>query len=114
MNITCTTEDFNCATGAPSCIPKTWVCDGEKECTDGSDEEHELCSEKHLILLRYVIFRTLWYRKCSTLGNWTCDERQFQCGQADPKCISLSQKCNDYEDCSDGSDEVPELCGKYI
>ena len=49
--------------------------------------------------------------KFVALGNWTCDEGQFQCGQDHPKCISLAQKCNDYEDCSDGSDEVPEHCG---
>ena len=45
------------------------------------------------------------------LENWTCDGGQFQCAEAHPKCISLAQKCNDYEDCSDGSDEVPEHCG---
>ena len=52
MNITCTTEDFNCANGAPSCIPKTWVCDSEKECSDGSDEELKQCGE---VIITYQI-----------------------------------------------------------
>ena len=49
---------------------------------------------------------------CSTLGNWICDEEQFQCGKNYPKCIAIAQVCNDNKDCSDGSDEIPQLCGK--
>ena len=43
---------------------------------------------------------------------WSCAENQFQCRQTDPKCISMAQFCNDHQDCTDGSDELPQLCGE--
>merc|ERR1719188_1404617 len=34
----CENEEFRCSSG--SCILKTWKCDGERDCLDGSDEEN--------------------------------------------------------------------------
>ncbi|XP_060870192.1 transmembrane protease serine 11B-like isoform X2 [Metopolophium dirhodum] len=34
-------DKFNCSNGVS--IEKSWVCDGLKDCSDGSDESHELC-----------------------------------------------------------------------
>ena len=72
----------------------------------------------HKVCLDYLI-------KFSDLANWECSEEQFECqggeskcgnlcnaDQPKPKCLSLTQKCNEYEDCMDGSDEFPSLCGK--
>lgn len=38
----------------------------------------------------------------------TCSSNQFQC--VDGPCINIDKRCNEVEDCSDGSDEF--LCGK--
>ena len=103
--IICKADEFNCAKGVPSCIPKNWVCDGEQECLDGRDEEMDLCGE-NIYLYNYVKnLLTL----CYVLGNWSCSEKQFSCGSGIPKCISPAQFCNDFNDCSDGKDE---LCGE--
>ena len=49
MNITdeaaCNSMSFNCTKGTPKCIPELWVCDGEPECSDGSDESQDICGE---------------------------------------------------------------------
>lgn len=39
----CSSEDFTCRSNNGECIPLAWMCDGNKDCTDGSDEAS--CSE---------------------------------------------------------------------
>ena len=36
---TCTENQFRCITG--DCVPLSWVCDNEIDCTDASDEDYE-------------------------------------------------------------------------
>jgi hypothetical protein len=36
LNCTCDPDDFECDSGG--CVNGTWVCDGEEDCYDGSDE----------------------------------------------------------------------------
>ncbi|XP_053072345.1 low-density lipoprotein receptor-related protein 2-like isoform X3 [Acinonyx jubatus] len=60
------------------CIPVAWLCNGERECPDGTDEQcEEVCSGHP--------------------QAWQCD---------DGKCISISWLCDGTGDCLDGSDEV--------
>ncbi|XP_051025717.1 prolow-density lipoprotein receptor-related protein 1-like [Acomys russatus] len=60
------------------CIPVAWLCNGEQECPDGTDEQ---CEETCL----------------GHLQAWQCD---------DGKCIPASWLCDGSSDCLDGSDEV--------
>ena len=40
------------ACGSGRCIPKTWLCDGDRDChgpgEGGDDEVHEMCSAANL------------------------------------------------------------------
>ncbi|KAJ8374708.1 hypothetical protein SKAU_G00052880 [Synaphobranchus kaupii] len=76
---TCEKHQFSCISGR--CIPRIWLCDGDKDCEDGSDEAH------------------CWERKCS---GFVCK---------DGGCITRSALCDGRTDCRDGSDELEEACG---
>ncbi|KAL4716569.1 hypothetical protein ACJJTC_010233 [Scirpophaga incertulas] len=75
---TCTSSEFRCKTGR--CVPMSWRCDNEKDCSDGSDEEPGMCT-----------------------GQRQCPEHKFVC--ATGHCIPASWQCDFDADCPDGSDE---------
>lgn len=56
------------------------LCDGHRQCTDGSDEDKHICK-------RYGL----------------CPYNQFACKNG--RCIDSSLKCNGFNDCEDNSDE---------
>ena len=74
----CAGGEFRCNTGS-TCVMMSYLCDGDNDCSDGSDE-----------------------RNCTKDGS-SCLQGQFGC--FDGTCIRRSFACDGDEDCPDGSDE---------
>ncbi|XP_076631096.1 terribly reduced optic lobes isoform X1 [Colletes latitarsis] len=71
----CQYEEATCSNG--DCIPKSYVCNGRLDCTDGSDE-----------------------MRCSPHG---CQPNEFRCNNTE--CVSKLWRCDGDQDCADRSDE---------
>ncbi|XP_050787085.1 basement membrane-specific heparan sulfate proteoglycan core protein isoform X3 [Gopherus flavomarginatus] len=105
------------------CIPRDYLCDGERDCLDGSDElscgtptpcepNEFKCRNGHCAL-------KLWRCDgdndcvdgsdevdCPTKGPYdTCSPYQFSCVSS-RTCIPASYQCDEEADCPDRSDEV--------
>uniref|UniRef100_A0A3Q4HUM5 Uncharacterized protein n=1 Tax=Neolamprologus brichardi TaxID=32507 RepID=A0A3Q4HUM5_NEOBR len=74
----CGDREFRCANG--QCISKSFVCDNDNDCSDGSDEVS--CSKTN------------------------CSPHSFQCNNS--VCVPALWICDGDIDCTDGSDEWPE------
>nr|XP_060463732.1 sortilin-related receptor [Panthera onca] len=80
----CRSDEYNCSSGM--CIRSSWVCDGDNDCRDWSDEAN-----------------------CTAIYH-TCEASNFQCHNG--HCIPQRWACDGDMDCQDGSDEDPVKCEK--
>ncbi|XP_014680723.1 PREDICTED: low-density lipoprotein receptor-related protein 2-like [Priapulus caudatus] len=118
-NKTCTSEkvcadsEWTCDDGA--CVLKRDVCDGTRNCPDGSDEKPTTCAPCDAGSVRcdsgQCIDALYWcdaMRDCrdgSDENNCTsCGGGYFHCPEN--TCLTQSRVCNGEPDCLDGSDET--------
>ncbi|KAJ8260293.1 hypothetical protein GJAV_G00179310 [Gymnothorax javanicus] len=117
----CRQDQARCPSG--ECIPRDYLCDGEKDCPDGSDEikcgTPSPCEPNEFKCQNGRCALKLWRcdgdndcgdnsdeSYCPTKGPGdTCAPEQFVC-LADSTCIPASYQCDEEADCADGSDEV--------
>ncbi|XP_064498459.1 very low-density lipoprotein receptor isoform X4 [Pseudopipra pipra] len=125
--VKCEESQFACSNGR--CIPQLWKCDGDEDCSDGSDESacvKKTCAESDFVCLSGQCVPNRWQcdgdpdcedgsdESPELCRNVTCSPAEFTCSSG--QCISKSFVCNGQDDCSDGSDELecaPPTCGVH-
>ncbi|KAI8432507.1 hypothetical protein MSG28_013508 [Choristoneura fumiferana] len=83
----CGTGRFHCGRGR--CIDISFVCDGDFDCPDGSDEDDS---------------------PTGPCANVTCTDKTFKCDIN--RCIPKSWVCDGQKDCQDGADESSTACAQ--
>uniref|UniRef100_A0A1B6KNQ0 Peptidase S1 domain-containing protein n=1 Tax=Graphocephala atropunctata TaxID=36148 RepID=A0A1B6KNQ0_9HEMI len=126
----CSQLEFKCANG--DCIPSYSVCDGTRECADGSDETREACTAVRIrcpamafeCAYGACIDRELRCdgksdcvdnsdEVCPQSGpSKDCPDGKFQCSNGE--CIDQYSVCDGSRDCTDQSDETKNLCKDLV
>ncbi|XP_059825945.1 prolow-density lipoprotein receptor-related protein 1-like [Hypanus sabinus] len=122
--ISCNPLQFQCRNG--HCVPLLWKCDGDDDCTDGSDESgcvQTTCAVSDFVCHSGHCLPSKW--KCDGAPDCddgsdespevchmkTCNPNEIRCGPGTFQCIPAAWKCDGGKDCENGSDE--ENCGSF-
>ncbi|XP_006241190.1 CD320 antigen isoform X1 [Rattus norvegicus] len=111
----CPTDTFKCLTSG-YCVPLSWRCDGDRDCSDGSDEEEcriEPCAQNRQCQPQPALPCSCDNISGCSAGsdkNLNCSRSPCQEGELrcilDDVCIPHTWRCDGHPDCPDSSDEL--------
>ncbi|CAF1201178.1 unnamed protein product [Rotaria sordida] len=104
INITCESADlFRCKT-SHFCINRTYVCDGDLDCSDSSDEEN--CED----YINHNLIAVSLHKDYTCINGYRCLQQRHELNNYNPLCISLNELCDGINQCPLGDDEHKWRC----